>query len=83
MPAQTDKPTFQIEKGVPLPARRFGRKSRFLFPFEQMEIGDSFAGQKSDWASAQAAMRRFCRMNGKEFTIRKLEDGGFRIWRVA
>ena len=65
----------RIDKNVPIPKR---------FPFELMEVGDSFAlpaGVKRPAASV-AAMR-YGRKHGMRFTVRQMPDKSFRCWRVA
>ena len=80
MPAQTDKPTFQIEKGIPVPETR----GRGLYPFADMGVGDSFfvGGEVSARSNALTAALNFGKRNGLKFSSRNV-DGGLRIWRVA
>jgi hypothetical protein len=72
-----------IEKGVPLPQDPRGRRQ--IWPFADMEIGDSFflAGES---AKCQRALRnassRYQRKTGAVFATRSVE-GGARVWRVA
>lgn len=79
-PAQTDKPTFQIEKGVPRPAKR----QRTVYPFREMEIGDSFfvSGENSERSRLINAASWFGTRNGVKLSVRKV-DGGARVWRIA
>ena len=71
----------EIEKGVPLPPK--GSASR-IYPFGQMEIGDSVfvPGRKS--SNANSILTTWIR-KGWKFTARNCEqDGakGCRVWRV-
>lgn len=63
-----------IEKGIPLPKR---------YPFDQMEVGDSFAVPPgvSRTTVAIAAMR-YGRDHDMKFTIRMMPDRSYRCWRV-
>lgn len=69
---------YSIEKNVPL------KKAISLYPFREMEVGDSFfvpAGEKM--LRARAAAHGFSKENRpKKFATRTVE-GGMRIWRVA
>jgi len=78
--------SFTIEQDVPTPA------GRSKYPFQEMEVGDSFfvpledetlAKRRAQSVRAQAG--RFGKINGVKFSIRTLdEDGqvGVRCWRV-
>ena len=67
---------YEIEKGVPV--TRSGQ--RFVFPFEQMDVGDSFVVQSATERihALMAAKRR-----GKKAKSRTQSDGTFRVWRIA
>lgn len=70
-----------IDKGIPIPTRCRGRAGRrLLFPFADMEIGDSFfvAGAAS---SVESAASRYGQKLGRKFTARYV-DGGVRVWRI-
>lgn len=65
----------RIEKGVPIPGR---------FPFEQMEVGDSFAVPSGvPRTTISIAALRYGRKHGAKFTTRTLPDGTIRCWRTA
>jgi hypothetical protein len=72
---------YVIEKGIPVAAPITARGAS-RFPFEKMEIGDSFLvtdlPRKLVWQSAYTAGKRL----GRTFVTRKLAEG-IRIWRVA
>lgn len=83
---------FAIEKGVPLPPRRTGAGSGrpAVYPWREMEVGDSFAVPFGDRSarkalvsmtrSASDARRRIG--GGVRFSCRT-EGDCVRIWRVA
>lgn len=73
-------PTFRIEKGVPVPTR--GVRTSYLFPFEDMEIGDSIAVPAEFAKKARGAACSFAKREGIRLTCRTQADGSVRIWRV-
>lgn len=79
---------FVIEKSVEMPVRKGGRGAPTIYPFGDMDVGDSVvvegssaSGNESNaYSSAKAHGKRY----GKKFSGRK-EPGmpGFiRIWRI-
>jgi hypothetical protein len=88
-----------IEKTIPIPANVSDCGRPAVFPFRQMEVGDSFAVPLTGEAHATAAgghkwdkaVRRIRnaaiyhqRKHGMKFTVRELRDEGVaRCWRVA
>ena len=63
----------KVDKGIPMPGR---------YPFDEMEIGDSFLlPPNTKLISAQVAALRFRKKTGKYFSFRKMPDG-IRVWRV-
>ncbi len=82
----------KIEKGVPLPKPR--RRRSGSFPFDGMEIGDSFAvpiagerypsGSDKAQASLSVAARKYGKERGKAFAVRIIRNEGIvRCWRVS
>jgi hypothetical protein len=71
-----------IEKGVPMPARRPGRRR---YPFREMEVGDSFVVETvQDRERVKATLWHYTRTGtgkGRKFASRKVDEG-FRIWRT-
>lgn len=67
---------FKIEKGVPFVEKLTGK-----YPFNQMEVGDSFVVSKDEILSATASAYRYAACNNAKFARRKI-DGVFRIFRV-
>ena len=84
---QTD---IKIEKNVPVPSGA-GRGRNPLYPFTDMEIGDSFAlplvaeaGGSTATNRVNQAASQHSRRHGAKFTVRTLRDEGIvRCWRVA
>ena len=74
----------QIEKGIPLPERKFFGEP--AYPYNQMEVGDSFMLPHEDSNKAVARLSSTAAAYGKraqmKFSVRKVE-GGARVWRVA
>ena len=73
---------FEIEKGIPMIAKATGRATKF--PFNKMEVGDSFLVLR-DQIKSEGAFRVSARSYGvhhnKKFSVRKVENG-FRCWRI-
>jgi hypothetical protein len=76
-----------INKGIPIPTANGGRA--ITYPFEDMEVGDSFfvEGKTSDQLTNAAAHYR--KKNGWGFSARNVEESvddikkkGARIWRT-
>jgi hypothetical protein len=63
----------KVESNRPLPVK---------FPFEQMQIGDSFMVPEGvTRAAVSVAAWRYGKAHGKKFTVRKTPEG-FCCWRV-
>ena len=78
---------FQIERDIPIPPRAV-RKSSSLYPFEDMQVGDSFLvplnGAKVELVRGriQNQLTRFRKADSaKKFSMRVIE-GGIRVWRI-
>ncbi len=72
-------PTFRIEKGIPMPT---SGKGISMFPFMDMEIGDSFAVSAEFGKKLKSAAYLFSKREGIRLTCRSLPDGTVRCWRV-
>ena len=78
----------KIEKGLPIPPKFKRTSVTDGYPFDGMEIGDSFLvespvkNQKKTAARVAFAMQRSARATGRKFTLRKV-DNGVRCWRIA
>lgn len=68
----------QLEKGVAIPVKR----ERVNYPYEGMEVGDSFLAAGATLAQMCYQDRKWGKKLGREFTCRK-EGDGVRVWRVA
>ena len=83
---------FKVEKGVQLPPQRTGRPAGGTkYPWNDMEIGDSFFSQATEGRNPKEHGDRVTRAGnnwakrrkpGVRFAFRTVE-GGTRIWRVA
>ncbi len=71
---------YAIEKGVPIPPRNPSRKGATKYPFEKMEVGDSFFVPLMREFSAAS---RWCKDHPDwKLLVRKVE-GGYRVWCMA
>lgn len=72
----------KVDKGIPIPERprKGGGHKRYRYPWDSMEIGDSFF---IEGGSATASMNVPSRLidKGWRFSVRTIE-GGVRIWRI-
>ena len=71
---------YEIEKNVEMPRLRAGKEPKY--PFENMEVGDSFfveGGNLPSIRSSAAYARK--RYNAGKFKSTEM-DGGVRCWRV-
>lgn len=69
-----------IEKGVPIPPKGGGRP--IVYPFAEMDVGDSVLITNKTQAHASATSNKVGGRLGRKFTTRKVE-GGIRVWRVS
>ena len=69
----------KIEKGIPIPAGQQGAPRKY--PFDEMEIGDSFLVAEEKIRSVRALASLAKKKNGMKVATRKV-DGGFRVWRI-
>lgn len=71
---------YEIEKNLEIPLRG----QHVAYPFDKMEIGDSFQFHYGNYSRIDAAKRRYVKKNpGKQFSIRRVDTTVYRIWRVA
>jgi len=71
---------FEIEKNVPLPERKANTSK---YPFNSMEIGDSFAVPADIKGTVMNAATTSGRYHGKKFSARQIDENTARIWRTA
>ena len=73
---------FKIEKGVPLPVGA-GTQGHAVYPFRQMEVGDSFFVPNPKPNTVHSAVGSFKKRNPEyRFAVRN-QDGGVRVWRIS
>ena len=64
----------KIEKGIQIPSH-----GNTLYPFSEMQVGDSFACKKANVRSIASLQAKKL---GMKFTVRKQPEG-YRVWRIA
>lgn len=75
---------FEIEKEVPVTSKGIGSGRKLKYPFDKMEIGDSFAFPIKIRSSVIAASCMWGKKNGNvKFVSRKIDSETCRIWRTA
>lgn len=67
----------EIDKNIPMPERHHGNSK---WPWDEMEVGDSFLAEKAKHPSSVQIPARLAR-NGFE-VVKRREDGGVRVWRI-
>ena len=82
-----DYKMFSIDKGVPVEQSKFSRSRKSMYPFADMEVGDSFLvpdidGKPKSVAPSAARFVKAAGNEGKQFVTRRVE-GGVRVWRTA
>lgn len=68
-------PITNIESGVPLP-------SSVKYPFDKLEVGDSFLVPISKRTSTSSAATKYGQRTNTKFVIRKVDDNNIRVWRT-
>lgn len=71
----------KIDKKVPLPLRRSGRKS--IYPFDSMRVGDSFEVSLTDRPSVTTSAKAWAKRKGNNAKFTTSAVGNkVRIWRI-
>ena len=70
-----------VERGIPM-ATKVGDATR-KYPFNTMEVGDSFALGNLSRDTVSNAAYAYGKINSNKFSVRKLPDGTHRCWRLA
>lgn len=71
---------YEIEKGIPIPPQNKGVR---IYPFDTMEIGDSFLVPDGGGNKAVSALQQYRKKDTtRRFTVRAQPDGTMRIWRI-
>lgn len=69
----------KVDKGVPMPDKQIGRPPRY--PFEDMDIGDSFEFERDDKQKISSAVSHYSKRKKKVFTIRMIKNK-YRCFRI-
>jgi len=73
--------TIQIDKEIPIPEIH---KTRLIYPFHMMNIGDSFSVPADKAASMRNCIIHYQKKNKAKFLTRLNRNGTqVRVWRVA
>ena len=69
---------YKIEKHIPMPT------SRSIYPFADMEVGDSFFVPKNDIVGTRVsvAISYYKKKNPKKSFATRKDENGMRIWRT-
>lgn len=70
---------FIIQKEVPLPKRTKGKEE---YPFDKMDIGDSFLFDKEYLNNIHYVKARFTARTGKKYSVRNVDEKYYRCWRI-
>lgn len=72
---------FKIDHDVPMP---YGKHGNTKYPFQSMEVGDSFLFPQDNGKTRNAAIG-YGRRKGMKFTVRCVDPvkGEYRCWRIA
>jgi len=74
----------KIEKGIKIQKFQVGRKR--VYPFHEMEVGDSFLIPKNRVASVRHCAFHFGKQTGNKsfkISVRGIEKAQSRVWRTA
>ena len=78
--------TIRIEKGISIPPAGLRTKLWHVYPFADLQVGDSFVmpkGGHEKWTFAFAIIQRAEKQFGIELTSRLIDDKNRRVWRTA
>jgi hypothetical protein len=70
----------KIEKGIPAPKGKRGRKP--LYPWTDLKIGESFIALNKTILNFRSMATRAGQAYGRKYKVRE-EKNGVRVWRVA
>lgn len=73
--------TFKIEDGYAIPAERQPRVRRAKYPWNELEVGQSFFVEGARLRSMSSTASHAGRRTGRKFIVRNA-DSGVRVWRV-
>ena len=69
--------SYKIDKNVPMP----GVGSLGIYPWDKMEVGDSFLVKGKNAASVRTVVWFAGKQHGRKFSTRTVDDG-VRVWRI-
>lgn len=69
---------FTIEKNIEMPQRT----PKLKYPFDIMEVGDSFQFPKEIKRTVESSARYFFKKTGKKFLVKSVGEDVMRVWRV-
>lgn len=73
----------KIDKEVGMPKKRTTlKKGQSKYPLKSMEVNDSFELDENKRFSVNVIARKYGMESGKEFTVRRDENGKMRCWRI-
>lgn len=78
----------KVESGVPIPKITRVRTTGTRYPFDRMQLGDSFAVPMKDDSEetvlnrVRTAIHRYVKDYGGKFTVRVMDDETVRVWRT-
>ncbi len=83
---------FEVEKNVEVPQILRDQERPRKYPFNEMDVGDSFFIPSGTHAAeningkttprVSSAAHNYGKIHGQKFTIRKQPCGGYRVWRI-
>lgn len=77
---------FKLEQDVPMPDSGVSRGRTRVYPWLEMEVGDSFQCPKGRHDHVRTAAASWSKRHVEDprvFSVRMMEDGTYRCWRVA
>ena len=75
-----------IDKGVPLPALKGGKGPVPLYPWREMDVGDSFFVPEAKTPRITGNAAGVAKRTGFKFSVRAVTENGVkgvRVWRVS
>ena len=72
--------TSSVDRNIPIPPRLNGG-GYYKYPWESMEIGDSFLATVT-LSTMSSVANRAAKRTGRKFSCRTTKDG-IRVWRIA
>lgn len=73
----------KIDKNVWMPGRCGSGDATRKYPFNTMEVGDSFEINGHAPDKVRNSAYAFGRMNNRKFAVRQTGEGSYRCWRIA